>query len=891
MATSDAPGRFVEYNDFSLVLVRTRGQAGAYTIEELREVPLDNAETITEALQAVFPEAKEKPVSALVLLRPKQRRFNAAANQTAGEWVAKPEFSEWNSPIHTTISAKDGALAVVKGTLAAMAAASTESLNQAKSALAEWKIEPTRTLVAPFALAGAIAAARQKTGEAAPVLVLDCGKTSSNLLLVSRNGLLAARPVALTLDDIAEAVRSELGLKFKGAATKLFFNENYDFSEAGPRIAAQLAPALKTEIAAMAGSTPPTAFFCAGMPAKQDWFADSLATALELPRLSIDMTAWSTGAGLTLADSSLTLSTTWLGLLHTVSGKTPQSWLAGWGEVAPATSAAPAAAAKPAATAPAATPAAKPAAPVASKPAPAPVNPVKAATAAAAPAPAAPVKPATPAAQPAPAKPAAPAPAPKPAATIKPAPVSTAKIPAPTPKTATAPLPAAKPAPSKPSAVSYSHTPTTVPAAKPPFIKTPAGMGAIAAVIAIIAIGAWLFTSSKSKAEEERLKLQQQTELAEKQAQEAKALAEKQAQERKKTETELQAKLRAAEQAAKTAREEAERQKTARIANARGTLVIKTEPAGATVHVGDLPAQTSPATFTDIKIGSYPVSITLPRYAQIDTTADVSENQTTDLGTLQLQRITCALELACEPAGSSYELKPTALSLTPNIRRGTTPAKLEDLDAGEYLVIFRREGWPDRETRITLEKGATDRVAWAFPRGNLEVTSTPSGAKVVMNGRELGSTPLTARDLPPGEVTLALTLPGFDPISIPTTVVNGQTVAVPAMLTSSDRIVKSSELDEKPMPIFTKAPELPPEQRTTTISVQVSLIVGRDGAPRDLEVITKTTPEIARACLEAAALWRFKPGMVKGRPVNTRVSIPFRITASEATQTAEPGRY
>ena len=205
MATSDAPGRFVEYNDFSLVLVRTRGQAGAYTIEELREVPLDNAETITEALQAVFPEAKEKPVSALVLLRPKQRRFNAAANQTAGEWVAKPEFSEWNSPIHTTISAKDGALAVVKGTLAAMAAASTESLNQAKSALAEWKIEPTRTLVAPFALAGAIAAARQKTGEAAPVLVLDCGETSSNLLLVSRNGLLAARPVALTLDDIAEA--------------------------------------------------------------------------------------------------------------------------------------------------------------------------------------------------------------------------------------------------------------------------------------------------------------------------------------------------------------------------------------------------------------------------------------------------------------------------------------------------------------------------------------------------------------------------------------------------------------------------------------------------------------------------------------------------------------
>ena len=43
-----------------------------------------------------------------------------------------------------------------------------------------------------------------------------------------------AKPYPPNGYDIAEAVRSELGLKFKGAATKLFFIENYDFSEAGP---------------------------------------------------------------------------------------------------------------------------------------------------------------------------------------------------------------------------------------------------------------------------------------------------------------------------------------------------------------------------------------------------------------------------------------------------------------------------------------------------------------------------------------------------------------------------------------------------------------------------------------------------------------------------------
>lgn len=905
MATSDATGRFIEYNDFSLVLARTRGQPGACTLEELKEVPLDNAAAVAEALQATFPESGEKPVSAVVLLRPKQRQLTAASNLTAAEWLAKPEFADWQNPVASTVAAKDGNRNVAKGVMAAMAAASNDSLEQARTALTGWKVEPSRLIVAPFATAGAVAAARQKSGEAAPVLILECGEQGSHLLLVSRNGLLAARALALTLDDIAEAVRSELGLKFKGAATKLFFNENYDFSDAGTRIAAQLAPKIKAEITAMAGNTPPTAFFCAGMPAKQDWFGDSLAGALELPKLSIDLAAWNTSAGLTIGNSSLTLSTTWLGLLHAAASKDQNVWLAGWGEVAP--SGAPASAAPAAAAAPA-----KPAAAPAAKPAVAPVTPVNPAKAVTPPTPAPAAKPAAPAAPVAPAKPTTPAPAAKPATptpapvakpmatatpAIKPAPVSTTKTPTPaTPvaKTASAPLPPAKPVTPAPksAAVSYSPAPAAAPAAKPSFIKTPAGMGAIAAVVLLIAVGVW-FMASSNKQKTALQALEQQTELAAQQAKQAQEKAAQEAAARKKTENELNAKLLQAQQEAEAAKkqvEEINRQKELdRLANAKGNLVINTEPSGATVTVGNLPPRTTPATFTDLKIGAYPISITLARYGDASLNADVLENQTTNPGVIRLQRISCSLELACEPTGSAYEIRPAGLSLNTETRRGTTPALLSDLDAGEYVVVFRRQGWPDRETKITLKKGASERIAWAFPRGNITINSTPSGAKVLLGDRELGSTPLTVRDLPLGNASFDLTMPGFDPVTIDSRIEDGRTATASAMLTSSDRIVKPSELDEKPAIISSVTPELTREMRQKDITVQVSLVVGRDGSPRELSVLTATQENLKQACLEAAKKWRFKPGMIKGRPVNTRISIPFKITAvSETTESEEP---
>ena len=57
----------------------------------------------------------------------------------------------------------------------------------------------------------------------------------------------------------------------------------------------------------------------------------------------------------------------------------------------------------------------------------------------------------------------------------------------------------------------------------------------------------------------------------------------------------------------------------------------------------------------------------------------------------------------------------------------------------------------------------------------------------------------------------------------------------------------------------------------------ISLVVDRDGTPKDLKVESSTDVEFGRRCLAAAAQWRFRPGTIKGVPVKTRVSLPFKL--------------
>jgi hypothetical protein len=67
--------------------------------------------------------------------------------------------------------------------------------------------------------------------------------------------------------------------------------------------------------------------------------------------------------------------------------------------------------------------------------------------------------------------------------------------------------------------------------------------------------------------------------------------------------------------------------------------------------------------------------------------------------------------------------------------------------------FFHKDGWPDNRTEIKLQAGEVRPVEYSFPRGEVTITSVPSGAEILEGAIPLGFTPLTV-DLPPGEQTL-----------------------------------------------------------------------------------------------------------------------------------------
>jgi TonB family protein len=414
-------------------------------------------------------------------------------------------------------------------------------------------------------------------------------------------------------------------------------------------------------------------------------------------------------------------------------------------------------------------------------------------------------------------------------------------------------------------------------------MKSPAGMISIAAAVIVLGAVGYLaydnhqkaVAADQAKAESDRLAAVQKEKdrlAAEKDRADAEAL--------KKAKEEAATQIAASEAARQQAEERARVETAAHLAAARGKINIATDPAGATVTIGDLPPRTSPALFEDIKLGHYSVTVSLRNYDNVRLELDVREGAIADPGVVKLSHQLGSLDIASDPAGSNYDVRPAGsrLFVDPSeIRSGTTPASFGDLPAGDYVVTFSRDGFASHGESVSVDHGATAHVAWKFTNGNLLVTSTPSGATVTSNGRVLGITPLTLSNLQSGDVTYDLNLVGYDTTTVSGKVQGGMTLKLNATMLSVDRLAKLSDLDVRPQPIEMDQPSL--SSGANNGVVEISLTVDRFGNTKDPTVVKNTTksPDVAKACLEAVSKWKFKPGMIDDKPVNVRVTVPFTI--------------
>jgi len=124
------------------------------------------------------------------------------------------------------------------------------------------------------------------------------------------------------------------------------------------------------------------------------------------------------------------------------------------------------------------------------------------------------------------------------------------------------------------------------------------------------------------------------------------------------------------------------------------------------------------------------------------------------------------LQLTTKPTGAAFAVYAGIISdKTPPpssspLRNGTSPGTVDELRAGNYTIFFHKDGWPDSRTEVELQAGQVLPVAYAFPHGELTITSDPSGAEILLGTVSLGFTPLTL-DLPSGQMELTARLKNF----------------------------------------------------------------------------------------------------------------------------------
>ena len=113
-----------------------------------------------------------------------------------------------------------------------------------------------------------------------------------------------------------------------------------------------------------------------------------------------------------------------------------------------------------------------------------------------------------------------------------------------------------------------------------------------------------------------------------------------------------------------------------------------------------------------------------------------------------------SVEITCDPAGANVQIA--------GIGAGPCPFVKEQVRAGKWIVIASAQGHTDARQQMTILPGERNKVALTLKRpGLLSVTTEPAGAKVYLDGKLSGESPLDKVELPEGAHALGVVMDGF----------------------------------------------------------------------------------------------------------------------------------
>lgn len=164
-----------------------------------------------------------------------------------------------------------------------------------------------------------------------------------------------------------------------------------------------------------------------------------------------------------------------------------------------------------------------------------------------------------------------------------------------------------------------------------------------------------------------------------------------------------------------------------------GTVELTTDPPGATVAVNGVEHGVTPATLTRIPKGVATIAVKLAGYRE----------ETRELRVTPGDRQTLALTLKALPARLNVISSPEqARVFLDNDYQGKTPLSLSSVAPGTHELRVELVGHAPATRKITLANGSegTEEFKMSSVLGRLEISTKPAGAKILVDGKAVGTT-------------------------------------------------------------------------------------------------------------------------------------------------------
>jgi PEGA domain len=219
-----------------------------------------------------------------------------------------------------------------------------------------------------------------------------------------------------------------------------------------------------------------------------------------------------------------------------------------------------------------------------------------------------------------------------------------------------------------------------------------------------------------------------------------------------------------------------------------GSIYVTTSPTGAAIYLNGNYRGTAPLTITSVRPGTYTIEADLEGYESASTSDTVvAGQQLTEYFPLKKIVRAGSVSIISDPVSAFIYLD--------GDYQGRTPLTLTKVSPGTHTIELDASNYYDWKTTVTVAEGSDQTVRATLSSipssttGWIQVTSTPAGATIRMDGVVQGQTPpsgvYTIQNVPPGDHIIALQLAGYQDFTTTVNVRASTTSHVTASLQSA----------------------------------------------------------------------------------------------------------